>query len=153
MRASRRDVLRSAAIVGAAAMGVSAKGGAADKVVTKGRLKQSVNNGYGKLDVAALCRLAAEMGLYGIDFLNEADWPMARDHGLVCTMAWASSAPWYEQIPKGLNNPSNHDAIVANLTATIPKAAKAGVPSVIAFFGNREGRERRRRHRELRDRA
>jgi hydroxypyruvate isomerase len=133
-------VLRGAALAGATWLGGSVKAGAAEKVVTKGRLKQSVNAGYGKLDVAALCRLAAEMGLYGIDFLNEADWPLARDHGLVCTMAWASSAPWYEQIPNGLNNPANHDAIVANLTATIPKAAKAGVPSVIAFFGNREGR-------------
>jgi len=115
-------------------------GSAAERVVKNGRLKQSVNNGYGGLDVPSLCRVAAEMGLHGIDFLNEADWPLARDHGLVCTMAWASSAPWYEQIPKGLNDPANHDTIVASLLATIPKAAKAGVPSVIAFFGNRNRR-------------
>jgi hydroxypyruvate isomerase len=115
-------------------------GSAVEKVVKNGRLKQSVNAGYAGMGAAALCRAASEMGLYGIDFLNEADWPVAREHGLVCTMAWASSAPWYEQIPKGLNDTANHDTIVASLLATIPKAARAGVPSVIAFFGNRNGR-------------
>jgi hydroxypyruvate isomerase len=137
---SRREVLRKTAVAGVMGLTTSRLGGAGERVVKNGRLKQSVNMGYGGLDAASLCRAASEVGLYGIDFLKEADWPVARDHGLTCTMAWANNAPWYEQIPKGLNDPAHHDVIVASLLATIPKAARAGVPSVIAFFGNRNGR-------------
>ena len=39
----------------------------------------------------------------------------------------------------GLNDPANHDTIVASLTEGIPRAARAGVPNVITFFGNRRG--------------
>ena len=43
-------------------------------------------------------------------------------------------------IEHGLNDPANHDAIVSSLQAGIPHAARAGVPNVITFFGNRRGR-------------
>jgi hydroxypyruvate isomerase len=46
-------------------------------------------------------------------------------------------------IREGLNNPANHDRIVANLTAAMPKAAALGVPNLITFFGNRQGRSDR----------
>ena len=42
-------------------------------------------------------------------------------------------------IPDGLNDPRNHDAIVNGLIAALPRAKKAGVPNLIAFFGNRKG--------------
>ena len=41
--------------------------------------------------------------------------------------------------PDGINNTKFHDGIVASLTEMIPKAAKAGIPNVITFFGNRRG--------------
>jgi hydroxypyruvate isomerase len=44
------------------------------------------------------------------------------------------------RIEHGLNDPANHDAIVSGLQAGIPQAARAGVPNVITFFGNRRGR-------------
>jgi hydroxypyruvate isomerase len=42
-------------------------------------------------------------------------------------------------IPDGLNVVANHDAIVKGLTASLPAAAKLGVPNLITFFGNRRG--------------
>ena len=42
-------------------------------------------------------------------------------------------------IPDGLNVVANHDAIVKGLTASLPTAAKLGVPNLITFFGNRRG--------------
>ena len=43
-------------------------------------------------------------------------------------------------IPDGLNDRTFHAGIVANLTKNLPLAAEAGVPNVVAFFGNRRGR-------------
>ena len=42
-------------------------------------------------------------------------------------------------IKKALNRKENHDAIEAAFRKNIPLAAKAGVPNVITFSGNREG--------------
>jgi hydroxypyruvate isomerase len=43
------------------------------------------------------------------------------------------------QIADGLNRLENHAAIEAGLRKNIPLAAKAGVPNVITFSGNRRG--------------
>jgi hydroxypyruvate isomerase len=42
-------------------------------------------------------------------------------------------------IPDALNVKANHDKIVTNLTQSIPRAAKLGVPNLITFFGARRG--------------
>ena len=42
-------------------------------------------------------------------------------------------------IPEALNRPEHHDAIEAAFRTNIPLAAKAGVPNVITFSGNRRG--------------
>jgi len=110
---------------------------AAEKLVKKGRLKQSVSywcyQKYFKLPEFA--RIVAEMGLPAIDLLQPEQWEIVRQAGLVCSMGYADAA----KIPDGLNNRSNHDAIVKGLEKAIPMAAKAGVPNLIAFFGNRRG--------------
>jgi hydroxypyruvate isomerase len=108
-----------------------------EKLVKKGRLKQSVSfwcyQKYFKLPEFA--RLVAEMGLPAIDLLQPDQWDVVRQFGLVCSMGYADAA----KIPDGLNNKSNHDAIIKGLEKGIPMAAKAGVPNLIAFFGNRRG--------------
>jgi hydroxypyruvate isomerase len=43
-------------------------------------------------------------------------------------------------IENGFNDPANHAMLIEELTAAIPRAAQAGVPNVIAMFGNRRGR-------------
>jgi hydroxypyruvate isomerase len=42
-------------------------------------------------------------------------------------------------IATGFNNPANHPMLLKELETTIPLAARAGVPNVIAMFGNRTG--------------
>jgi len=108
-----------------------------EKVVKKGRLKQSVSywcyQKYFKLPEFA--RIVADMGLTAIDLLQPDGWEIVRQYGLICSMGYAEAA----KIPDGLNNKANHDAIVKGLEKAIPLAEKSSVPNVIAFFGNRRG--------------
>ncbi len=129
---SRREVLAAAGAVAAA----SAAGGA-ERIVRRGRLKQSACRWcYKDIPLPVLAKAAAEMGLTALDLIDEKDWPVLADHGLVCSMGWKTSPGG---IPDGLNDPRNHDAIVNGLVEALPRAKKAGVPNLIAFFGNRKG--------------
>ncbi len=104
---------------------------------SRNRIKQSVARWcFSKMPLADLCRAARAMDLKAIDLLGEDEWQTAKDYGLVCSMGWA---PNDITISDGLNNRANHDRIIAALTRLVPKAAKANVPNVIAFFGNRRG--------------
>jgi hydroxypyruvate isomerase len=110
------------------------------RIVTRGRLSQSVSRWcYRKIDLPDLCKAVAAMGVPAIDLLDPPDWPVVRDHGLVCSMGYGGGGT----IRDGLNNPGNHDRIVNNLIETMPKAVSLGVPNLITFFGNRQGRSDR----------
>ena len=101
-------------------------------------MKQSVSRWcYQKtVPMPEFCRAVAAMGLTAIDLLDPPDWQVARDHGLICSMGYGGGG----SIRDGLNNPANHDSIVNNLIAAMPKAVAMGVPNLITFFGNRMGR-------------
>jgi hydroxypyruvate isomerase len=108
-----------------------------DRAFGGGRLKQSVCRWcYAGIPLRDFCRAVANLGLTAIDLLTAEEWPVAREFGLTCSMGSGLGGP----IERGLNDPANHDSIVASLQAGIPLAAKAGVPNVITFFGNRRGR-------------
>jgi len=132
---TRREALASAGAAALAAVSVGAAEGG--RVVQKGRLKQSVCRWcYGKIPLPEFCKAVSEIGLTAIDLIDEKDWPLLTDHGLICSMGWKMGG----DIPNGLNDPANHDLIVNGILTTLPKAAKAKVPNLIAFFGNRKGR-------------
>jgi hydroxypyruvate isomerase len=102
----------------------------------KKRIRQSVCQWcYKKIPLDDLCSSAAQMGLFGIDLLGPEEWQIPRRHGLICTMAQAGGGV----IPEALNRTENHAAIEAAFRTNIPLAAKAGVPNVITFSGNRKG--------------
>ena len=106
----------------------------ATPAVVKGRLKQSVSRWcYSKIPMPEFCEAVKAMGLTAIDLLEEPDWAVVADHGLICSMGYAGGG----KIPDGLNVRANHDAIVKNFEEKIPRAAKMKVPNVITFFGNR----------------
>src|SRR5258708_9559565 len=130
-RWSRRELMASVALLlGSGAL--RAQG----RAVTKGRLKQSVSRWpYASIPLPAFCRALADMGLPAIDLLEMNEWPIARDHGLVCSMGYAGGG----SIPDAFSATANHDAIVRNFEENIPKAAAARVPNIIPFFGNRRG--------------
>jgi hydroxypyruvate isomerase len=105
-------------------------------IIKNGRLKQSVSRWpYNKIPLPDFCRAVADMGLIAIDLLEEPEWAVARQHGLICSMGYAGGG----SIRDGLNVIANHDAIVRNFEQTIPRAAAMQVPNIITFFGNRRG--------------
>jgi hydroxypyruvate isomerase len=144
MKLSRREMIRAtgiAAVGSVISLGsdhtseVEAMLGGAERVVKKGRLKQSVCRGpYSKIPFEDFCRAVADMGLTAIDLLGESQWPVVRKFGLICSMGYAGGGT----IPEGLNKKANHDQIVKNFERSIPLAARHGVPNVITFFGNRQ---------------
>lgn len=127
---TRRNVLASS-------LALSATGGLGAAPTRAGRLKQSVSRWcYQNIPLDDLCAAAARMGLQGIDLLQPGEYETPRRHGLRCTMGYAADNM---TIPNGLNRRENHDAIEKAFRVGIPQAAKAGVPNVIAFSGNRRG--------------
>lgn len=129
----RQAVAGTAAIVGTALTNTAAAPLAAG---APGRLKQSVCRWcYAKIPLPDLCKAVAGMGLSAMDLLTEAEWPVAREHGLICSMGSGFGGT----IADGLNVKANHDKIVAGLERGIPLAAANKVPNLITFFGNRRG--------------
>jgi hydroxypyruvate isomerase len=102
----------------------------------KGRIHQSVSRWcYEKISLEQLCAESAKMGLKGVDLLQPEEYEIPRRFGLICTMGYAGGG----DIPNALNRTENHAAIESAFLTNIPRAAKAGVPNVITFSGNRRG--------------
>ncbi len=100
------------------------------------RIRQSVSRWcYEKVPLDQLCAYAAQIGLEGVDLLEPEDYETPRRYGLICTMGYAGGG----EIAEALNRPEHHAAIEAGFRKNIPLAAKAGVPNVITFSGNRQG--------------
>jgi hydroxypyruvate isomerase len=130
MRITRREALACGLAL------VCSRARAAERAVKKGRLKQSVSRWcYKAIPDREFYRAVADMGLTAVDLLEEDQWAVVREHGLVCSMGYGGGG----SIKDGLNVVANHDAIVKGLSGSIPRAARLGVPNVITFFGNRRG--------------
>jgi hydroxypyruvate isomerase len=102
----------------------------------KDRIHQSVCRWcYQQIPLEKLTQYAANIGLSGVDLLQVAEFEIPRRYGLICTMGYAGGG----EIDKALNRTENHAAIEQAFRTNIPLAAKAGVPNVITFSGNRAG--------------
>jgi len=107
-----------------------------EPIPRKGRIKQSVSRWcYEKIPLDDLCAYAAKIGLKAVDLLGPEEYEIPGRHGLVCSMAYAGGG----EIPTALNRVENHARIEEGFRKNIPLAAKAGVPNVITFSGNRAG--------------
>lgn len=141
-RADGRSITRREAIVSTiAAVGIATAGRPIGPSAHPpiGRLKQSASRWcYRNIPLPDLCQAGKAMGLAGIDLLAPEDWPVVREHGLVCSMGYAAIRDDF--IPRGFNDPANHDLLVGELERALPLAAQQGVPNLIAMFGNRQGR-------------
>jgi hydroxypyruvate isomerase len=133
---TRRAALKSGLAATALASLAPLSGAQAIPTPRKNRIHQSVCRWcYKDIPLDQLCASAAQIGLKGIDLLNPAEYEIPRRFGLICTMAYAGGGA----IPDALNRTENHAAIEAGFRANIPLAAKAGIPNVITFSGNRRG--------------
>jgi hydroxypyruvate isomerase len=134
---SRRDWLRTA-ISGATTVSLPSfsfsRQGA--PVHRKGQIRQSASRWcYQRIPLDRLCAYGAEIGLKGIDLLNPDEWEVPRRYGLICSMGYAGGG----EIGSALNRVENHTKIEEAFRKYIPLAAKANVPNVITFSGNRAG--------------
>jgi hydroxypyruvate isomerase len=108
----------------------------APPIKRKGQIRQSVSRWcYKDIPLDKLCAYAVQIGLQGIDLLGPEDYEVPARYGLVCSMGYGGGG----EIPNGLNRVENHDKIEEGFRKYIPLAAKAGVPNVITFSGNRKG--------------
>jgi len=89
---------------------------------------------YGKMSIEELAAAGPAIGLQGIDLLDVADVPKLAGTGLECSLANGPGG-----IPKGWNDPSLHDDLVAKSEVLLPQIAEAGVKRMIVFSGNRAG--------------
>jgi hydroxypyruvate isomerase len=141
-RVSRRRFLRAYASVAALSSGVVALSAAADRaaeaVPEAGRLKQSVCRWTLPGALPEVCQRVKGLQLKGIDLLYPDEWHVARASGLTCSMGYASRRDHF--IDNGFNDPQYHALLIEELSGAIPLAAQAGVPNLIAMFGNRRGR-------------
>jgi hydroxypyruvate isomerase len=103
-----------------------------------GRLRQSVCRWTLPGSLPEVCERISGLGLGAIDLLHTDEWAAARAAGLTCSMGYASRRDHF--IENGFNDLGNHALLIEELTTAIPLAAQAGVPNVIAMFGNRRGR-------------
>jgi hydroxypyruvate isomerase len=134
---SRRTMLKSAITgVTVASLPSMAWPQQKDSIQRKGRIKQSVSRWcYQKIPLDDLCAYAAKIGLKAVDLLGPEEYEVPGRHGLVCSMGYAGGG----EIPTALNRVENHARIEEGFRKNIPLAAKAGVPNVITFSGNRAG--------------
>jgi hydroxypyruvate isomerase len=135
---SRRSLLTNAALSGAAMASVSSVAWSEQHTPTprKGRIKQSVARWcYKDIPLDSLCESAAKIGCKAIDLLGPEDYEVPGRHGLVCAMAYAGGG----DLPNALNRVENHARIEEGFRKNIPLAAKASIPNVITFSGNRNG--------------
>jgi hydroxypyruvate isomerase len=102
----------------------------------KGRLKQSACRWcYRDIPLENFAKAAAEIGLKGIDLLNDPnDWPVVKKYGLIPTMTSGAGT-----IPDACNRKDLHDKLEKDFQTNIPRAAENGIPNVITFSGNRKG--------------
>ena len=130
----RRTLIAGAASVAAVAAAPGSLIAQQERVIKNGRIRQSVCQWcFGRMPLEELAAAAKAMGLESIEILGPEAFPTLQEHGLFCAMTNSHG------IPKGINDPANHEACLEAITAAIDATADAGFPNVITFSGNRNG--------------
>ncbi len=137
----RRDfVKRAAGIAATGAVGLSGAPllNAADPVISKGRINQSIaywcfNVGGDEWNIEQQCEVAKKLGCKSVELVDHKDFGVLKKHGLICAISpnGMPGAPFM----KGLNNPVYQDEVVTRTMKAIDANADAGCPNVIAFNG------------------
>jgi hydroxypyruvate isomerase len=103
-------------------------------------LKNNINHSvcqwcYNSIPLEELAKAAKDIGLKSIELLGPDKWPIVQKYGLTCAMAYGTDVG----LNKGFNDPSLHEKLLKDYSVSIPKAADAGLKSVICFSGNANG--------------
>ncbi len=103
----------------------------------KGRLKQAATTGcFGKLrrDTEEVCRIAAKLGLKGIDLVGPKEYPILKKYGLLPTMLSGVAS-----LTEGVNHVESHTAAEERFRAILKDAVEWNAPNIIILSGNRRG--------------
>lgn len=136
---TRRGVLKRCGLSAAGALGLAASAGiesaaaAADQPI-RGRYKQSIARWCFEKhwDLRRTCEVARQLGCASVELVQPEEWPVLKEHGLVCALA---NSHGFE---RGMNNPKYQPDCIAQLRAAIDACAEFGFPNVITFTGFRE---------------
>lgn len=135
---NRKQALKSIAATAAGVVAIP------EMVKAMSKLPETLNNKinhsvcqwcYGSIPLEDLAKAAKEIGLKSIELLHTDQWAVVQKHGLTCAMAYATDLG----LNKGFNDPSLHEKFLKDYSTSIPKAAAAGLKSVICFSGNANG--------------
>jgi len=137
----RRNMLKTAAGLGAAAMGLGSCAVFDERskpAATKGHINHSV--AYWCFaeywDLEKMCRITKQLGGKSIELVEPKDFSTLKKYGLTCALAPNGTPD--PPFVKGFNNPEYHDMIIAATRETIDACAENNFPNVIAFTGYRE---------------
>ena len=89
---------------------------------------------YGGFELEDLCARVKAMGYGSVELLSESEWSVVHDAGLACAVANGPTS-----IVEGMNRRETHDRILKEAERLLPLVAKAGIPQMIVFSGNRRG--------------
>ena len=89
---------------------------------------------YGGFELKDLCARVKAMGYGSVELLSESEWSVVHDAGLACAVANGPTS-----IVEGMNRRETHDRILKEAERLLPLVAKAGIPQMIVFSGNRRG--------------
>lgn len=137
MKISRRELIQGmslASIALAGGMNAVAQDAAQPQTKLKGRIKHCISPGVlRKMSLEEKAKICQEIGILGMDFVGQNEWPILKQYGLVCTMTGSHS------LSKGLANKDYHEECLNSIRKSIEITAEAGFPNVICFSGNRGG--------------
>ncbi|RAW03250.1 hydroxypyruvate isomerase family protein [Pseudochryseolinea flava] len=139
MKVTRKQALKTMAVSALGTFAIPSLRATAEELQPlplKGNINHSVCQWcYNSIPLEDLVVAAKAIGISSVELLNSEQWPTALKHGLTCAMGYGSSIG----LNRGFNDPSLHDQLLKDYTQSIPKAADAGIKSLICFSGNRNG--------------
>ena len=143
---TRRTAIKNAALgVGAIGLGLASCNSAEGKTngeeqnenaMSMAKFQHSVCRWcYNDIPLEELCEKSVDLGIKSVEIVGPKDWPVLQKYGLTCAMG---NAPFIS-LTDGMNNPKNHEALLAGYTELFAQAADMGIPNIICFSGNRNG--------------
>lgn len=144
MSNTRREAIKKFAAASVALTAGSAlNAGAMERIMEaeSNKLKGNINHSvckwtYSSLLLDELCVEVKKMGFNAIDLLAPDEWPIAKKHGIHCSMCYTKGKI---SLTEGWNDKKNHPQLIAAFTEAIPLVAAAGYQNLICFSGNRNG--------------
>ena len=138
---SRRSILKQLASGTLAAAVIHPLSAFANNNMKEETLKGNINHSvcqwtHNFISLDQLCVEAKKIGMKAIDLLGPKDWPVLKQHGLVCSMCYTGGKT---SLTEGWNNPKFHEQLIKDYLETIPLVAQAGYKNLICFSGNRNG--------------